>query len=326
MSELVGWVFDGLLALSLVLLAARVVASARLFESIVLFIVFGLLMAIAWARLAAPHLALAEAAIGAGITGALLLSTFREIVTDQPPSAEAPKVLVYRLRVLMALLAGGVFAVLGWALLSIEVPAGPAAGEQARALVARTGVDDAVTAVLLDFRAYDTLLEMGVLLLAVLGARAAVAAQPPASGDDLWSGGEGDTPMVGALVGLLSPLIIIVAGYLLWVGAYGPGGAFQAGAVLAALGVLLRLTGRLVPLPRAGAFQRGVLVMGLAVFSLAGLLTMATGRAFLQYPEGLAYPMILVIEVALTLSIALPLVLLFSGSAGIAAGRSQHSP
>lgn len=326
MGEVLGWVFDGLLALALVALAARVVASARLFESIVLFIVFGLLMAIAWARLAAPHLALAEAAIGAGITGALLLSTFRELVSGQAPNAEAPKVLVYRVRVLMALLAGGLFAVLGWALLSIEVPAGPAAGEQALALVARTGVDDAVTAVLLDFRAYDTLLEMGVLLLAVLGARAAVSAQAPASGDDLWTDGEGDTPMVGALVGLLSPLIIIVAGYLLWVGAYGPGGAFQAGAVLAALGVLLRLTGRIVPVPRTGAFQRGLLVMGLAVFCLAGLLTLATGRAFLQYPEAWAYPMILVIEVALTVSIALPLVLLFSGSAGIAPGRSQHSP
>jgi energy-converting hydrogenase B subunit D len=38
-----------------------------------MFIVFGLLMALAWARLDAPDIALAEAAIGAGLTGALLL-------------------------------------------------------------------------------------------------------------------------------------------------------------------------------------------------------------------------------------------------------------
>ena len=37
------------------------------------FIVFSLLMTLAWARLAAPDIALAEAAIGAGLTGALLL-------------------------------------------------------------------------------------------------------------------------------------------------------------------------------------------------------------------------------------------------------------
>jgi energy-converting hydrogenase B subunit D len=40
---------------------------------VVQFIVFGLLMALAWARLQAPDIALAEAAIGAGLTGALLL-------------------------------------------------------------------------------------------------------------------------------------------------------------------------------------------------------------------------------------------------------------
>jgi hypothetical protein len=38
-----------------------------------MFIVFGLLMTLAWARLQAPDIALAEAAIGAGLTGALLL-------------------------------------------------------------------------------------------------------------------------------------------------------------------------------------------------------------------------------------------------------------
>jgi multisubunit Na+/H+ antiporter MnhB subunit len=40
---------------------------------VVLFIAFGLLLALAWVRLGAPDVALAEAAIGAGITGTLLL-------------------------------------------------------------------------------------------------------------------------------------------------------------------------------------------------------------------------------------------------------------
>jgi uncharacterized MnhB-related membrane protein len=44
-----------------------------MFKSVVLLIAFGLLTALAWVRLAAPDIALAEAAIGAGITGALLL-------------------------------------------------------------------------------------------------------------------------------------------------------------------------------------------------------------------------------------------------------------
>jgi energy-converting hydrogenase B subunit D len=45
----------------------------------VIFITFGLLMAIAWMRLGAPDIGLAEAAIGAGVTGALLLDAVRQM-------------------------------------------------------------------------------------------------------------------------------------------------------------------------------------------------------------------------------------------------------
>jgi energy-converting hydrogenase B subunit D len=68
-----GMVFDILLVGTLIWLAIRALAEVRLFKSVVLFIAFGLLVALAWTRLAAPDIALAEAAIGAGITGALLL-------------------------------------------------------------------------------------------------------------------------------------------------------------------------------------------------------------------------------------------------------------
>ncbi len=68
-----GLVFDGLLAVALPLLTWRVLATRGLFTSVVLFIALGLLLALAYLRLAAPDVALAEAAIGAGVTGALLL-------------------------------------------------------------------------------------------------------------------------------------------------------------------------------------------------------------------------------------------------------------
>ena len=68
------WLFDGVLALTLLWLAWRVLRSPDLFTAIVLFIAFGLMMALAWVRLQAPDIALAEAAIGAGLTGALLLA------------------------------------------------------------------------------------------------------------------------------------------------------------------------------------------------------------------------------------------------------------
>lgn len=65
--------FDLLLSAALLWSAWRTLNTTDLTRAVVLFIVFGLLMALAWARLDAPDIALAEAAIGAGLTGALLL-------------------------------------------------------------------------------------------------------------------------------------------------------------------------------------------------------------------------------------------------------------
>ena len=73
--ELSSLMLDLLLAAILLGIAIRSLITPDLFHAIVLFMIFGLLMALAWVRLDAPDIALAEAAIGAGLTGALLLDT-----------------------------------------------------------------------------------------------------------------------------------------------------------------------------------------------------------------------------------------------------------
>jgi energy-converting hydrogenase B subunit D len=85
--------FDLLLCATLVVAAAGALRARQLFQSVVMFVVFGLLMSLAWVRLHAPDVALAEAAIGAGLTGALLLDTIGYLrsraarVADAGPSA-----------------------------------------------------------------------------------------------------------------------------------------------------------------------------------------------------------------------------------------------
>ena len=68
-----GFAFDLLLAAALLWSAWRTLATPDIFRAVIHFIVFGLLLTLVWARLTAPDIALAEAAIGAGLTGALLL-------------------------------------------------------------------------------------------------------------------------------------------------------------------------------------------------------------------------------------------------------------
>lgn len=78
-----GLLLDMLLGAILLWLAYAALSSRDLFRGIVLFIAFGLVLAMAWARLGAPDVALAEAAIGAGLTGALFLATWGRLPGKQ---------------------------------------------------------------------------------------------------------------------------------------------------------------------------------------------------------------------------------------------------
>ncbi len=207
-------------------------------------------------------------------------------------------------RLLLAVLLSALAVGLGYAVLSLPSLA-PGLSEQVALKLETSGVSNPVTAVLLNFRAYDTLLELGVLLLALLG---------------VWSLGgipgrcePSPGPVLDTLSRLLVPLLILVAGYLLWVGAHAPGGAFQAGSVLGAAGVLLLLAGWRPGARFAGLPLRITLVAGLGVFVGVGVVLMLVGGRFLEYPPPFAAALILLIEAAATLSIGLTLAALFLG-------------
>ena len=314
---LLRWVFDGLLVLALLWLAWQALGTADLFKAIVLFIAFGLVMALAWVRLQAPDIALAEAAIGAGLTGALLLAALArsnelaDRVGDSQTSSEKTKNAVDRKRIslsfqlvpmlLLLVLATG----LGYAIVSLpDQTAG--LSDRVSASMEMSGASNPVTAVLLNFRGYDTLLELGVLLVALLG---------------VWSLGAAAAhrrtepePVLSFLVGVLVPMMILMAGYLLWAGANAPGGAFQAGAVLAGSGILLLLSGKHFPVRLMGWPLRLLLILGLVAFVAVGVALFSAHGSFLQYPPDLAGGLILFIEAAATLSIGMTLTALFLGA------------
>ncbi|HZX23317.1 MAG TPA: DUF4040 domain-containing protein [Woeseiaceae bacterium] len=81
-----GLVLDLVLVLVLLWVGWAALWSRDLFRGIVLFIAFGMVLALVWIRLGAPDVGLAEAAIGAGLTGALLLATWGAL----PPGSGTP--------------------------------------------------------------------------------------------------------------------------------------------------------------------------------------------------------------------------------------------
>ncbi|QTL34646.1 MULTISPECIES: DUF4040 domain-containing protein [Pseudoalteromonas] len=72
-------VIDLLLGCGAVVTAVLCLTAKDLFQAILLFISMGLLVTLAWVRLGAWDVAIAEAAIGAGLTGALLIATRRQL-------------------------------------------------------------------------------------------------------------------------------------------------------------------------------------------------------------------------------------------------------
>lgn len=163
-----------------------------------------------------------------------------------------------------------------------------------------------VTAVLLNFRGYDTLLEMAVLLLALLGSTALHRRQDLAPQSALSAPG----PVFTSLVRRLAPIMVLVAMYLLWNGSHGPGGAFQGGAILAGAGVMLVLAeqGGWTGFRR---FGRQVLVAGFLLFLTLAAVGPLQGEPLLRYPRSLAPLLLMILETVLTFSIGATLLGLF---------------
>lgn len=213
----------------------------------------------------------------------------------------------------------GVMALTLTLIIIVVTSGNPASGLQAEVAenLSRSGVENPVTAVLLNFRSYDTLLEIAVLFLVVV-ALAPLSGKVSPTERTLQPSTTADLPAVDPMLrgfaGWLAPVVLVVAGYLLWVGAYAPGGAFQAGALLAGAGILVMLVLR-QPLDFTHSAARLALVVGLSVFVLAALALLLTNGALLGYPEAYAAALILVIEAAATVSIAAALLLMFDNLA-----------
>lgn len=298
-------VFDAVLCALILAAALAAVAGRGLFRAVVFFILYGVLVATAWLRLDAIDVALAEAAIGAGLTGVLLLGAVARLARLGAQGHDPPLAVVLT----AGLAAAGASVVLVWSFLALPPPQGLQVAVADS--LPESGVENAVTAVLLNFRAWDTLLESIVLLAALIGVWSLTR-------DDAWGGRAGIPQHVrpGGVLStfgrVLPPIGVLIGVYLVWAGASRAGGAFQGGTVLAAVILLAAMAGILRPPEVTARGWRIALVAGPAVFLLAGLAGLGAG-AFLTIPPAHAKALILTVEAALTLSIAVTLALAVLG-------------
>jgi multisubunit Na+/H+ antiporter MnhB subunit len=294
--------FDIGLALLVLGVAAWTIAARDTFAAVVGFVAYGLLLALVWVRLAAPDVALTEAALGSGLTGRLLVGA-----STRSRRGETAATVERAAAVLCAVVSAGLAALV----LLLPHPA-PTLAPRVMENIAATSLGNPVTAVLMAYRAIDTLLETVVLLLSLVG----IWSMAP---NRFWGGLPGlghqadrDSALT-FMAQLLVPVGVLVGIHIFWVGSVAPGGEFQGATILAAMLILAMITGVVDAPPVSKRWLRLLLVSGPAVFLAIGFVGFATADAFLAYPQSHAKLLILIIEIPVTLSIAATLALLVAG-------------
>lgn len=305
------WTFAFEVGLAALVLGVAVwtLSMRQTFAAVVAFVVYGLTLTLVWVRLSALDVALTEAAIGSGLTGVLLLGAAARLrATEAESVAERPGPGV---RMAAAALAALVAIALAIGVLYLPEPAHTLAPEALAELPA-TGMGNAVTGVLMAFRAADTLLEKVVVLISLIGVWSLAE-------NNLWGGRPGPRHRAdpdGALAFLarrLPPVGIVAGIYIAWLGADLPGGAFPGGTIIAAMWLLAMMAGVTDAPPISRRWLRLALIAGPAVFLAVGFSGFFTAGAFLAYPVAYAKPLIVLIEVGMVLTIAATLGLLMAG-------------
>lgn len=300
-------VFNVALAALVLGLAAWTIVARDTFVAVVAFIAYGALLALAWVQVSGIDVALTEAAIGGGLTGVMLLGAASRL---RDRGAVAPTRM--SLRVCAALVSAAVSGVLALCVLALPDPA-PTLAPAVAANIASTGVGNPITAVLLAFRAMDTLLEAIVLLFALIGVWSL-------SGDEHWGGRPGlrqysePNGTLAYAARVLPPIGIVVGAYIFWTGADYPGGKFQGATLLAAMWLLVLMAGLTDAPAIRRTWLRAALVAGPLAFIAVGFVGLQGAGAFLAYPDGYAKPLIVAIELALLPSLTLVLGLLLLGA------------
>lgn len=254
-----------------------------LFAVVMLFGVYSLLTAAVFMDLDAVDVAFTEAAVGAGVTTVLMLSSLH--------LTKRWEALPRRNPLLSLLVVGVTGAALVYAVLDAPLLGDPSAPvhqhvtpryiEQGEAEV---GMPNLVTAVLASYRGYDTFGETvviftaGLAVLLLLGIQKNPRIRPGVSAI-------GDQVVLRSVVKVLVPLILLYGLYVQFHGDFGAGGGFQAGVIFATAFVLYDLVfgegcARAVVPPR---WLHRLAAIGVLVYGGVGVYSLLAGRPFLDY-------------------------------------------
>ena len=302
----------------LVLIAVAAINIRDLFAVTMLLGIYSFVAALLFLDLDAVDVAFTEAAVGAGVTTVLMLSTLRLTrrfeITSHRHSLQALFVVILT----GAALIYGVsdFPPLGHPDSPVHQHLGP---EFLQLTPEKIGVPNVVTAVLASFRGYDTLGETvvifsaGIAVMLMLGLGFSKQIGKPEQNLVLW-----------VVVKPMIALILLFALYVQMHGDFGAGGGFQAGVIFASGFILYSLVfgedhvRRVLPsavLPRLSA-------LGVLIYGGTGLVSLFLDFEFLDYNALAANPVsgqhigILLVEAGVGITVFATVLLIYYSLSG----------
>jgi multicomponent Na+:H+ antiporter subunit B len=311
----------------LAFLAMTALAVARLhdlFAVVMLFGIYSLLSAGLYVSLDAVDVAFTEAAVGAGLSTVLMLTTLAVTDRYENPARYNPS-----LGLLAATITGAAFVFGTIDIPHFGAPNAPIHQHVAPHYIDKTleevGVPNIVTAVLASYRGYDTLGETTVIFTAGIGVLALLSMLERQRED----GNILPTPLgrhiVLHVVGkLIIPLIMLFALYVQFHGDYSPGGGFQAGVILATAIILYAMVFGLAAAKAVISpnVLRWLMAAGVILFAGVGVTGLFAGGNYLDYGVLMHDPLhgqhlgIMLVELGVGITVTAVMVTIFFTFAG----------
>ena len=302
-----------------------------LFAVVMLSGIYSLLSASFFVTMDAVDVAFTEAAVGAGISTLLMLTTITMTGRYEHEVRHKPTLALAVVFVTGSLLIYG----------TLDMPYFGATQAPSHLHVEpryiqdsmkEIGVPNIVTSVLASYRGFDTFGEVVVIFTAGIGVLALLAVvrrrDNDAEIDSINNSMHEQQLIVRIVAKMLIPFILLFALYVQFHGDFGPGGGFQAGVIFAAAIILYSMLFGMSTARRVinQSFIQLLAAVGLLVYGCVGVVSLINGGNFLDYNVLADNPIvgqhlgILLIELGIGCTVTSVMVIIFFNFAG----RIEH--
>jgi multicomponent Na+:H+ antiporter subunit B len=282
------WQIDFIVLALLIPCAMAAIALKDMMSAAITFGAYSFLMCLLWTEMGAVDVAFTEAAVGAGVSTVLFIAAVHQSRRRLGRRREGR--IFYKILGLSA--AGVIGAILLWAESDFPGWAGPDIPTSRHLspyyitqTLEDTAVPNIVTAVLADYRGFDTMFETAVIFVAGIAVAMVLRRRCRDKACRNQNDAARQSPIIQTICRLLAPFMQLFALYVIAHGHHSPGGGFQGGVILGASFILLALAYDLDFLLKRMSEKWMLLLANFGVLLYAGIgaLAMLLGANFLDY-------------------------------------------